>query len=545
MSNTSANPVTLGSSPGEVSEITDERIAETMRQRPLIVASNRGPVSFTQVGDDRFTSRQGSGGLVTAISTVLQDQQAIWIAATMGAGDRGRWELAQRHGQAFVPPEETGTKFRLRFVVPDERAYNQYYNEISNPLLWFLQHYLWDTPRAPDITHETWDAWTNGYVKVNELFAQEIVASCEASGSEHEPIIMLQDYQLYLVGNMIRERRPQAMIQHFVHIPWPDPDYWRLLPMEMRSAICEGLLGCDLVGFQTSNHARSFMYTCEAYVPGCEIDYNNRQIHWNGRTTKIRSYPISIDPEAVRKIAYSQEARAYERYLPTHWNEYTILRADRAEPSKNIIRGFLAFDRFLEMHPEFRDRVNFIAITQPSRMDVAEYQKYLDDISAIVGRINAKYANVETGWQPIQLIMGEKYARVLAAMKWYDLLIVNSLMDGMALVAKEGALVNERNGVLLLSEGAGAVEQLGEHALVVAPADIEGTAEAIFQALTMPVQERHRRAAALRRIIEEADVNLWFRQQLGDIVNLDSNGTVPAEPEPEREESTAGMANQG
>ena len=542
MSNPSANPVTLGSSPGDVSENMEERIAETMRQRPLIVASNRGPVSFTETGQDRFTSRQGSGGLVTAISTVLQDQQAIWIAATMGAGDRRRWELAHRHAQPFVPPEETGTQFQLRFVVPDERAYNQYYNEISNPLLWFLQHYLWDTPRAPDITHETWDAWRNGYVQVNQLFADEIVASCQASGSDHEPIIMLQDYQLYLVGGMIREQRPHATIQHFIHIPWPDPDYWRLLPMEMRSAICEGLLGCDIVGFQTSNHARSFMYTCEAYVPGCEIDYNNRQIIWNGRTTMVRAYPISIDPAAVRKIAYSQEARAYERYLPTHWNEYTILRADRAEPSKNIIRGFLAFDRFLEMHPEFRDRVNFIAITQPSRMDVAEYQKYLDDISAIVGRINARYANVETGWQPIQLIMGEKYARVLAAMKWYDLLIVNSLMDGMALVAKEGALVNERNGVLLLSEGAGAVEQLGEHALVVSPADIEGTAEAIFEALTMPVQERHRRAAALRRIIQEADVNLWFRQQLADIVCL---GEGAEDEACETVEMTADAVSQG
>ena len=232
------------------------------------------------------------------------------------------------------------------------------------------------------------------------------------------------------------------------------------------------------------------MYTCEAYVPGCSIDYIHKWVEWNGRRTEVRAYPISIDTEAVRKTAYSQEARNHERYLPTLWNEYTILRVDRAEPSKNIIRGFHAFDRFLEAHPEFQNKVNFIAVTQPSRMDVKEYREYLDDMSATVGRINAKYANVDTGWQPIQIIMGESYPRVLAAMKWYDVLLVNSIIDGMNLVAKEGALINERSGVIVLSEGAGAAMQLGNEALIVSPADVEGTAEAIYQALTMPIRER-------------------------------------------------------
>lgn len=510
----------------ETSEIDDPanleaRITTMLAERPLIMVSNRGPVQFTQEPNGSFSSRQGSGGLVTAVSTVLNEHEAVWIAATMSTGDRARWQRALDNGEAFISPKESGTNFRLRFVVPDEDAYNKYYNEISNPLLWFLQHYLWDTPRSPDITHETWDAWHTGYKVVNQLFADEIVTASENLEDHGEPVIMLQDYHLYLAPQMIRARRPNAIIQHFIHIPWPDPDYWRLLPSEMRTAICEGMLGNDIVGFQTSNHARSFMYTCEAYLEGVEIDYNAKKIRYNGREITVAAYPISIDPAAVRRIAYSQEARAYERYLPTHWNEYTILRTDRAEPSKNIIRGFLAYDRFLELHPEFRDRVNFIAVTQPSRLDVEEYRDYLDDISAIVGRINAKYANVETGWQPITLIMGEKYARVLAAMKWYDLLMVNSLMDGMALVAKEGALVNERSGVLLLSEGAGAVEQLGEWALVVSPADIEGHAEAIFQALTMPMPERHRRASAMKRAIESHDVLMWFRDQLRDVIALE------------------------
>ena len=502
-------------------------VDEILRDRQLIVASNRGPVSFTRHPDGRFSARQGQGGLVTAVSAVLQGQEAIWIAAAMGQGDRERAERAETAGEKLITPDGMDSQFKVRFVVPTPESYHKYYNIISNPLLWFLQHYLWDTPRSPDITHETWDAWRQGYVLVNQMFADEILVACEQF--EREPVIMLQDYQLYLCGSMIREKRPNAIIQHFIHIPWPDPDYWRLLPREMRRSICEGLLGCDIVGFQIPDHARSFMYTCEAYVPGVTIDYANECIGWNGRTIQIRSYPISIDAEAVRTTAYSQEARAYERYLPTHWNEFTILRIDRAEPSKNIIRGFNAFDRFLEAHPEFQNRVNFIAVTQPSRMDVAEYREYLDDMSAKVGRINAKYANVETGWQPIQIIMGESYPRVLAAMKWYDVLLVNSIIDGMNLVAKEGALINERSGVIILSEGAGAAMQLGDDALIVSPADIEGTAEAIYQALTMPIQERQRRAQRLRRQVERDDVSVWFRDQLADIAEEMQDHTAQLE----------------
>lgn len=493
----------------------------------LIIASNRGPVTFSRRPDGSFEARKGSGGVVTAVSAIAQDRQPIWIAAAMTEGDRQRAAVAHEAGEHLIeygnPPE-----FRLRFVVPTMEAYHYYYNIISNPLLWFLQHYLWDTPRSPDITHEIWDAWRHGYVTVNRLFADEIIAASEAVAGEK--LIMLQDYHLYLCAGMVRERRPQARLQQFVHIPWPDPDYWRLLPTEIRRAICEGLLGNDIVGFQTPDHGRSFLYTCQAFVPDAGIDYGTGSVHWQGRRIDVRAYPISIDADAVRRVAYSKDARAHDRYLPNHWNEYTVLRVDRAEPSKNIVRGFQAFDRFLEAHADFQGRVNFVAITVPSRLDVVEYQDYLDDVSAAVGRINAKYANVETGWQPIHLIMGENYPRALAAMKWYDVLLVNSIIDGMNLVAKEGALLNERNGVLILSEGAGAVTQLGEHAIIIAPTDVEGTADAIYRALTMPLDERRRRAEGLRRAVESDDVATWFENQVADMLAYPSGPPQMDEP---------------
>ena len=495
---------------------------------PLIIASNRGPVTFTRRSGNTFDARKGSGGVVTAVSAIAREHQPIWIAAAMTEGDRQRAELARAQGEDLIefgdPPE-----FRLRFVTPDAEAYHQYYNVISNPLLWFLQHYLWDTPRSPDITKEIWDAWRAGYVVVNRQFADEIVAAIDTVGDD--PLVMIQDYHLYLCAGFVRDQRPDARLQLFVHIPWPDPDYWRLLPMAIRRSICEGMLGNNIVGFQTPEHGRSFLYTCQAYVPGVEVDYSTSAVHWRGRRIEVRTYPISIDTEAVRRLAYSKEARSHDRYLPNHWNEFTVLRVDRAEPSKNIVRGFQAFDRFLEAHRDFQGRVNFVAITVPSRMDVLEYQDYLDDVSAVVGRINAKYANVETGWQPIHLIMGENYPRALAAMKWYDVLLVNSIIDGMNLVAKEGALLNERNGVLILSEGAGAVSQLGEHALIIGPTDVEGTADAIHRALTMPLEERRRRAEGLRNAVESDDVASWFANQVRDMCRYEPESAIEEESE--------------
>jgi len=497
-----------------------EHVRSFLDRVALVIASNRGPVEFHVAPDGTLTTKRGSGGVVTAMSAASRYTDAIWVACAMTDGDRLRASLALEAGEPVITVP--GGEFRIRFVLPSPEAYAGYYNRIANPLLWFLQHYLWDTPRAPDVDALTWYAWEEGYVVVNQLFAQEIAAAIEATS--RPPVVLLQDYHLYLVPRFLRERLPTIVIQQFIHIPWPDQDYWRLLPRAMRQAICESLLCNDVVGFQTPRHARSFMNTCEANLDQIEVNYRTGEITYQGRTTHVRVYPISIDPAHVLQVAESEDARKHEEHLRQYFNEYTIMRVDRAEPSKNIVRGFLAYDRLLEAHPELLGRVNFLAFLVPSRLEVAEYIDYLDDINAVVGRINAKYANVAEHegihWQPISLFIGDDYPRALAAMKHYDVLLVNAIFDGMNLVAKEGALLNQRNGVLVLSEGAGAYQQLGRWALTVSPTDIEGTAQALYAGLTMPEAERKRRAQALRQLVIEHDLKRWLVDQLADLAEL-------------------------
>jgi trehalose 6-phosphate synthase len=496
---------------------------DLLKRTTLIIASNRGPIEFQEEEDGTLSTKRGTGGVVTAVSAVSRYTDPIWVASAMTPGDRIRHEVAEAAGETVITPDESD--FRIRFVVTDPDVYDGYYNHISNPLLWFLQHYLWDTPRSPDINADTWHAWREGYVPANRAFAEEVVAAADAGAGK--PVVMLQDYHLYLAPGFIREKRPDITLQHFIHIPWPDPDYWRLIPAEMRKAICHSMLANDIIGFQAPGHARSFMNTCQANLKDVELDYRDGTIQYRDHVTRVRHYPISIDIQAVRETSREEEAIRHGEHLEMFWNEYTIIRVDRAEPSKNIVRGFHAYDRFLEKHPEFLGRVNFIAFLVPSRLEVPEYVDYLDDINTIVGRINTKYANAAevdgVAWEPINLFIGDDYHRALAAMKHYDILLVNAVIDGMNLVAKEGALLNERNGVLILSEGAGVYQQLGEYTINVSPTDIEGTAEAIYYALTMDMAERKRRATELRDSIIEQDILQWIYRQLVDIAEVQPN----------------------
>jgi len=486
--------------------------AALLAAHPLIIAANRGPVEFTRADDGTFTHKRGSGGVVTAMSALGKYVDPIWVASAMTEGDRQQAVAAG--GEPVMVEDEGQALLRIHFATVPPETYDLAYNEISNTILWFLQHYLWDVAHEPDIDAQVWRAWDVGYSILNLTFANTIHRAAELAKSER-PIVMLQDYHLYLVAALVRERLPHALIQQFIHIPWPDKDYWRFLPARIRREICLGLMANDIVGFQTSDHCHNFIRTCVENVPGTHGDHERMCLRHGGRTIKVRPYPISLDVAAVRATAQSQAVAQYIDVLQDYLGEQTILRVDRAEPSKNVLRGFKAFDLFLERYPEWLGKVRFLALLVPSRLSVPRYQQYLDDIYAFMGRLNTKHGT-ET-WRPVRLLVGESYERALAALTLYDALLVNSLADGMNLVAKEGALLNERGGVLILSETAGAHEQLGEQAISIAPCDIASTADALHTALTMPTDERFRRAAALRASVEQADIVCWITDQLDDI----------------------------
>ena len=482
-------------------------------QRDLIIASNRGPVTFEYDQDHQLQYQRGSGGLVTALLGLVRYIEAAWISCAITEADvnwnSGRVSLAEDGGDIIV-----------RFLNPGPEAYDQYYNVIANPLLWFLQHSMWDVPRAPVIDKKTWRAWEDGYVEVNKLFAEAVVESVHNSPQGY--VVMLQDYHLYLAARMIRDRirnKARLTITHFVHIPWPGPEYWGILPPTMRQEILEGLCGADLVGFQTKEDGLNFIRTVESYLPNARVGYSSGRVSYRRHTTHIRDFPISIDVESLKQLAASDEVAdlriEVERIIQ---DCRLILRIDRIEPSKNIVRGFQSFEELLELYPDYHDQVQFLALLVPSRMEVDEYQNYLNELMAASGRINAKFGN--STWEPVRVLVGENYPRAVAALQMYDVLLVNSIADGMNLVAKEGPVVNLKDGVLILSERTGAHQQLEPGALVISPTDIYSTALALHEALEMPVEERRERANRLKEIIEREDITAWIELQLQAIARL-------------------------
>jgi trehalose 6-phosphate synthase len=478
-----------------------------LENRSLLIAANRAPVKFVEQEDGTLSQERGAGGLVTALMGLAQHVDATWVACARTPAD-----AAWRSGRVQLGAPDRD--MRVAFINPDPEEYEGYYNQIANPLLWFLQHSMWNLPRMPVIDRLTWDSWNHGYLAVNRQFAQEIAYQVRTA---HKPaLVMLQDYHLYVTPRYIRDSLPpqaRPALSLFVHIPWPGPEYWQILPPGMRHALLDGLCGADLLGFQTHTDAQNFLRTCEMFLPKAHPNLRHRRVWYRNHATHVRDFPISIDVAQLIEFAASPEVeRHLQEIHEVVGDRQLILRIDRIEPSKNIVRGFLAYEQFLDLHPEHRGKVVFLAILVPSRMGLDEYTDYLDQLNATAGRVNATHGTSE--WEPVRLLVGENYARAVAGLRKYDALLVNSIADGMNLVAKEGPVVNEHSGVLILSERTGAHQQLGPGSITVSPCDVYATAEAMHQALTMPLEEREKRAHRLRWIIETNDLYRWLYDQV-------------------------------
>jgi trehalose 6-phosphate synthase len=474
-------------------------------QRPLVLVSNRGPVTFDEEGG----FKRGTGGLVTALTGLAVHREVVWIASALTDGDAKR--VAEAGGKSFEVETAGEGTFQVRMVVSDPDAYERFYNIFANPMLWFIQHYLWDLSNAPDVRRHEIEAFEFGYNVVNEDLARAVVE--EIDGVE-EPVVMVHDYHLYTLPALVRKARPDAFLHHFIHIPWTQPDAWRVLPRGVRREIYEGLLANDIIGFHTRSYRWNFLQCCRDLME-LEVDFENGIVCFEDREVWVRAYPLPIDSQAIRRTAQSEKVAEFEAELLRRRREHIVLRVDRADLSKNVLRGFTAFDLFLEQHPEFGEKVTFVAQLMPSRTDVPEYAEYLERIEAIVAVVNHRHGTPD--WMPIQLKLKDDLEDAVAAYKNYDVLLVNAMFDGMNLVAKEGPMVNERHGVSILSENTGAHEELGEFALSVNPFDIQELADSIHAALTMAPEERERRAKGLKEIITSRDPGDWIDDQIADI----------------------------
>jgi trehalose 6-phosphate synthase len=467
----------------------------------VLVASNRGPVTFVPEGTD-LVPRRGAGGLVSALSSALQTTGGLWVSSAMSAGDRGR---AARSADGRIEVITDDAKFHLRLLMFDEETYGLAYNQVSNRMLWFLHHHLWDVPRAPTFDSETREAW-DAYRRYNLTFAKALAE--EARGERAD--VLVQDYHLCLVPRDLRQLAPMTRIAHFHHSPFAGPDELRLLPESMWRELLEGLLGADLLGFHTERWARNFLECCRLLEGATS---GRRSVRWQGRTVRLGVFPISIDAEALRERGRAPEVAAKRQQL-LRWkgDRRLLLRVDRTDLSKNIVRGFEAYGDLLRRHAEWRGKVVFLALLNPSRQEVPEYRAYAEEIGEAARAVNRDFGDGD--WQPAELRVGDDWDEVVAAYGIYDVLVVNPVFDGMNLVAKEGPLLNEKGGVLLLSRNAGAFAELKDHALPVDPLDVAGTADGLDEALRMGAEDRAVRAAALRHAAEARTPAQWATAQL-------------------------------
>jgi trehalose 6-phosphate synthase len=492
-----------------------------MEQR-VLVASNRGPVSYQFGPDGTLVGQRGGGGMVSGVASGLASvppgAEVSWICAPLSDADRAlaRQDRAQ-------DPE--GVLVRMLDIPED--TFQRAYNNVANSALWFVHHMLFDTPNQPRFGRQFRQDWES-YQAYNEAFADALAEEAVAGGSRdrsHPPEIraLIQDYHLSLVPRLLRERLgggPGGIrLAHFSHTPWAPPDYYRILPGEMGLAVLDGILGADHVGFHTGRWAAAFLDCCEAIL-GADVQRGQGRdagrVAYRGHVSQVGVHPLGIDAPALRARALAADVRGHMAALSeAAAGSKLIVRVDRTELSKNIVRGLVAYRELLTTRPEWHGRVVHLAFAYPSRSAVPEYRAYTDRVRRIAREITEEFRTPD--WNPLILEVRDDYPRSLAACALADVLLVNPIRDGMNLVAQEGPVLSERGCALVLSREAGAAATLGDDALLINPYDVSETAAALHRALAMPDAERGRRSAALAATAAASPPTRWLAGQLASL----------------------------
>lgn len=492
----------------------------------IVIVSNRGPHDFVWK-DDRWHVTRAAGGLVSMIEPLARRPDVAWYCCVSEppAAEDASVSLFTTAADQVDP--ELGV---VPVPVPAD-VYRKYYGQISNEVLWMLQHHLVGQFGYQDLDLRRHRAWADGYLEANRRLADAIAELPTPARA-----FLIQDYHLYPLPALLRERFPNTPSLHFTHIPFPDPPTLRLIPDTWRRVILGGLLGADIVGMQTPSDVRNFRHACEELL-GCAADSEASTVTApDGRAVRVRAFPASTDPVAVRELMGSPAVTQASDRLTAPEGVSTIIRVDRLDPSKNQIIGFTAFGRLLEMRPDLRGRVRFLAFLIPSRTDLNVYREYRNAVYQVINSINARYRTRDGageggcnasadgsggasggsgwGWEPIQVFYTNDREQALAAMADCDVLLANSREDGMNLVVKEWAVVSRRPGVVIVSETAGVWHETADSALSICPLDVEGTAWALANAIDMPIPQREARLARMRDRVHNWTAAHWLNAQL-------------------------------
>jgi len=448
----------------------------------LVVVSNRGPVSFTLDDAGRPVPAGSAGGLAAALAPLLAGSGAVWVACAMSEADRA--------AAALGLVAEDGLE--LRTVQCDPQAYSMAYDVVSNSTLWFMHHHLFDLSRRPRFDEHWHRAWA-AYEELNSHFA-EAVSEVAAEGAT----VLVQDYHLYLVPGLLAEQRPDLRTVHFSHTPFADPGILRVLPGDVARQLLAGMSAGRSCGFHTDRWERAYRACCA-----------------DAGVEPARTFVSALtpDPELLHRRAAEPACAAARRRLDDLLGERRlVLRVDRIEPSKNLLRGFWALDELFESRPDLRGEVVMVAHAYNSRQSLADYLAYGNEVEHAAARVNEIWGTGD--WEPVVLDVADDTASSLAALTRYDVLLVNPLRDGLNLVAKEGPLVNDTDGVVALSREAGAYEELRQAVVALNPFDVSATAAALAFALDLDPAERTRRAEALRELVRRRKPGDWLSDLL-------------------------------